>query len=510
MRPGERSRAHSRTDWSWCFTVPTFGETCWRTKACSHVVNVIRASLLPLDREGIMCSAPISRPPMEAPDLCWNVLYAFIFWLGVSVVLSLSIASFPMLVVVAAVLNVFMFVSSSSATGFPSCFPSDGQIQIMQDHVLKRYVKSPVQHLWTDLQVSIKGTNLKCQAHALSIKSQNPQSPTILLLHGTAASSTSFAECFDLLSQDFHVLALDLPGFGRSSTELDTTAKGRLSLAQMGTDFYVEFIDQFLNEQNLTAVILLGHSYGGFLSVHFAATRPQRITRLILLDAAGIFPTLGKLGCYWAVAFKFSLPQLLRYFLSPAGAWVCLTFFWAFGHDDETRYWFAVTQHPLGWGDRCIANAISLSWFEAYWKNPAISMLLNLPCPVLTVYGEEDNIMPIHQGRALEGLSGIPCVSVPKAGHSPFHDSEALILSEVVRDGSLSCNRPKRTALNGIPLVQWQTFKSTFSTTYTSKVIESLYDGCVVKEDERAREGSLHVQRDASRQEVDFEGYRSI
>tara|TARA_Y100000389_G_C17417068_1_gene494385 strand:- start:106 stop:1518 length:1413 start_codon:yes stop_codon:yes gene_type:complete len=453
-----------------------------------HDTAMIRISTLPVNRDGLcdglmaskvthgsvgqgFSGRPISLPAMRWPEACWSVVYACIFWGGLALGLSLSILCFPLLATVAACINIFMLTISSRWIGG---FPSDEKIQSMEDHVLRKYVQAHIQRSWTELQVSVGGEEVGCLAHSLSIRCKDDQAPTLLLVHGTGASSTSFSECFDLLAHDFHVLALDLPGFGRSTTELDSTAKGRHILSQTGVVFWVDFIEKFLESQDVQTVILLGHSYGAFISIHFAAKQPQRVSRLILLDSAGIFPTLGKLGCYWAVAFKFSIPQLFRYFLAPVGRWMCLVMFSPLGKDDESRYWFTVGQHPRGWGDRCIADDISLSWFGAYWKSPAINTLLNLMCPVMTVYGEEDGIMPIHQGRMLEELKGIPCIGVPKAGHSPFHDLDAPFLSAVVRDASQSCIGSERTVC--LPAIWWHTYVSTFSTAYTSNVIEILYD----------------------------------
>ena len=385
---------------------------------------------------------------------------------------SLYIVSFSILIVFAAVVNRIILVSSSPQSG---CFPTDEKIQIMEDYVLKKYVKVPVSSSWTELNVSPPGAvDVKCVAHSVSIRCHKDQAPTLLLLHGTAASATSYTECFEALSQDFHVLALDLPRFGRSTTEFDSTAKGRRALQETGTLFGVEFIQKFLESQNINAVVLMGHSHGGFVSLHFASTKPHRISQLTLLDSAGIFPTLGKLGSYWAVAFKFSIPQLLRHFLAPAGAWVTLAFFWKLGHDNESRYWFGVTQHPRGWGDRCIANDICLSWFGAYWEKPALPTLFNVKCPMLTIYGEEDDIMPIHQGRLLQEIKGIPCIGVPNAGHSPFHGNDASFLSEKVWDHSQGCRRSSK--VYSLLAIQWHTYRSTFSTSYTAHVIENLYD----------------------------------
>jgi len=115
-----------------------------------------------------------------------------------------------------------------------------------------------------------------------------------------------------------------------------------------------------------------------------------------------------------------------------------------------------------------------LSWFGAYWEKPALPTLFNVKCPMLTIYGEEDDIMPIHQGRLLEEIKGIPCIGVPNAGHSPFHGNDASFLSEKVWDHSQGCRRSSK--VYSLLAIQWHTYRSTFSTSYTAHVIENLYD----------------------------------
>ena len=402
-----------------------------------------------------------------------NAIWAFFFWSGVVLFFCMSGAVFSLLVIFAAFFNLVMILISPDLS---TRFPDDSQIQIMEKHVLGNYVNTHIEHLCVDLRICAGGMDVKCLAHCLLVKSKKCKAKTLLLVHGNAASAASFAECFDLLSLDFNILALDLPGFGRTRTELDSTARGRKIMSSMDIEFWVDFIAKFLDARELTDVTLLGHSYGGYISVKFAELNPLRVTGLILLDCVGIFPTLGKLGSYWAVFFKLSIAQLLRYYMSPIGAWVCLTKYMAFGHTVETLYWFALTQNPHGWGDICIANEISLSWIGSYWKNPALSSLLRLTCPVITIYGTDDCIVPIHQGYILQQVYSIPCFGIPDAGHSPLHGHNALIFSETVRNFFRSTGSNLKTKEVIIPNIQWQSFVSTFSLNYTSKLIDKLYD----------------------------------
>ena len=109
------------------------------------------------------------------------------------------------------------------------------------------------------------------------------------------------------LAPEMHVYALELPGGGR--TEMPTTAALSLDDALALT---VAFIEAFCLSQGLGPVRVLGHSFGGFLATHLALQHPARVSQLLLAAPAGLFPTLGPLGAYHALLFRFSLTHLPR------------------------------------------------------------------------------------------------------------------------------------------------------------------------------------------------------
>lgn len=101
--------------------------------------------------------------------------------------------------------------------------------------------------------------------------------PTILLMPGLTAN----AHCFDGLiaaglSPQFRVLALDLRGRGQSSQP-----EQGYSFADHAAD-----IIGVLDQLGIERAVLGGHSYGGLLSLYLAASYPERVNQLLILDAA--------------------------------------------------------------------------------------------------------------------------------------------------------------------------------------------------------------------------------
>jgi len=101
----------------------------------------------------------------------------------------------------------------------------------------------------------------------------------VILIHGLGGSVDDWKNVIPALAPDFHVLAFDLPGFGKSDKgSQDYSPTRYANLAHFLADHY------FPNKP----YHIVGHSMGGAISLRFAAQRPLRFQRLVLIDAAGI------------------------------------------------------------------------------------------------------------------------------------------------------------------------------------------------------------------------------
>ena len=98
--------------------------------------------------------------------------------------------------------------------------------------------------------------------------------PTLLLLHGLNNNAWSWARVANLLGEGRDVVAVSMRGHGRS----DAPANG-YTLAETTAD-----LAAFLDALGLDAVDLAGHSWGGKVALHFAATHPGRVRTLTLAD----------------------------------------------------------------------------------------------------------------------------------------------------------------------------------------------------------------------------------
>jgi pimeloyl-ACP methyl ester carboxylesterase len=99
---------------------------------------------------------------------------------------------------------------------------------------------------------------------------------TVVLVHGLGGSHLNWDLLAPLLRPHTRVLAIDLPGFGRSEPG------GRRASVHAN----VEVLDRFLSEVAGTPAVLVGNSMGGMISILTAARSPEKVDGLVLLDAA--------------------------------------------------------------------------------------------------------------------------------------------------------------------------------------------------------------------------------
>ncbi len=102
---------------------------------------------------------------------------------------------------------------------------------------------------------------------------------SVLLLHGFGADKDNWNLFSRYLTKTYHVIAPDLPGFGESS---------KIWSDQYHITAQVERVHEFAKEINLTRFHLLGNSMGGLIAGVYAATYPDEILTLCLLDPAGV------------------------------------------------------------------------------------------------------------------------------------------------------------------------------------------------------------------------------
>lgn len=101
----------------------------------------------------------------------------------------------------------------------------------------------------------------------------------LLFVHGWQSSAevwNPFAQYFSEMG--FNTLTIDLPGFGKSQrVESDLDIQD-----------YVDVVDGFVSKLGIDRLVLVGHSFGGAVSLKLASKHPKYLSKLVLVDSSGI------------------------------------------------------------------------------------------------------------------------------------------------------------------------------------------------------------------------------
>ncbi|MCU6432802.1 alpha/beta hydrolase [Undibacterium sp. Jales W-56] len=118
--------------------------------------------------------------------------------------------------------------------------------------------------------------------HGLNVhlRDQGPASDPlpIVLIHGTSSSLHTWEAWVDVLKTQHRVITMDLPGFGLTGPNVQDDYSNQV---------YVHFILDLMDKLSVQRFILGGNSLGGEIAWQVAASAPERVAKLILVDAAG-------------------------------------------------------------------------------------------------------------------------------------------------------------------------------------------------------------------------------
>ena len=232
--------------------------------------------------------------------------------------------------------------------------------------------------------------------------------PVLLMLHGWSMSSAVFQEVMALLSDDFRVLAPDLPGHGASTVS-------RLDFSQ---ESFAADLEEWLALIGIDTLHLLGWSLGGQVAIQMAARRKVRIERLILVATTPYFVAASDWPHGLPVTQVRAMDrQMQRHYEQSMSEFFRLMF------DGEElaqeRYRdiirFAVRDGSLP------EREVSRRGLKILGSTDLRPLLEEIDMPTLVHYGELDLITVPAACRSLaETIPGAREVRLDDVGHAPF------------------------------------------------------------------------------------------
>ncbi len=256
-----------------------------------------------------------------------------------------------------------------------------------------------------------KVTLLGCR-HTIAYTDLGKGDKTILFIHGLGSYSPAWKHNIEDLSRKYRCVAIDLPGYGKSSKEPHS---GKMT-------HYAGVIKEFLSALGIEKAYLAGHSMGGQISITTTLLYPEIVEGLILVAPAGFERfTPGQRLWFRDVmtlkGVKLTTPEAIinnlatNFYRLPREAEFMITDRIQMRHaKDFDAYCYAVVQSVNGMVDE-----------------PVIDYLQDIKVPTLIFYGENDNLIPnrfLNPGRTRDiaqygayKIQGSKLVMVPRCGH---------------------------------------------------------------------------------------------
>jgi pimeloyl-ACP methyl ester carboxylesterase len=247
--------------------------------------------------------------------------------------------------------------------------------------------------------------------------------PPVLLLHGWPTSSFLWRRVMVPIARANRVVAPDLPGFGASDKPPD---------ARYDFEFFELTIDELLEALGIERIGLAVHDLGGPIGVHWALGRPERLSRLALLNTL-VYPQFSE--AVMAFIKACSEPELREQLTSPAGLEAAMKL----GLADESKLTddvVAAVQEPFG--DEPSRRALAAAGIGLPVEGFAEieRRLPSLEVPVRVIYGARDRILPDvaeTMGRVKKDLPQAEVTALDDCGHFLQEEAPERIGAELAR-----------------------------------------------------------------------------
>lgn len=225
----------------------------------------------------------------------------------------------------------------------------------------------------------------------------------IVILHGWGLSARVFEPLAKLLrSRGFRVYVPDFPGFGNAGIP-----KRPLFLAD-----YVDFLSKYLQKNNIKEPIIIGHSFGGRVTLKFQERYPDAASALILTGTPGYTPVPKKklmlLIAIAKIGKLFFLIPFINYF------------------QERVRKWY---YYVAGARDYSRAEGAMRDTFKNIVREELVTSMREIRVPTLLVWGEKDIIVPINIARRMkETIKDAKLIVVPNIGHAlPYKNPKEFV-----------------------------------------------------------------------------------
>ena len=223
----------------------------------------------------------------------------------------------------------------------------------------------------------------------------NTDKKPLVFLHGWVTSyiinknksiKQEYADVLDLLSHNFSVFFVELPGFGMQS----------LPEKPLVLSDYVSFVREFVSKNNLKEFVLAGHSFGGQIAAAFTAQYPECVSNLILYNAACIRKEFQETAASKTGRAAFHAVPFLR----------------------------PIFYRLIGRGGHTALPQIMQKTKSNVVRADISSVLEHMTTHTLVLWGESDDLTPLQEGKQIAHLIPGAQLIVHPGGDHVFHKKD--------------------------------------------------------------------------------------
>jgi pimeloyl-ACP methyl ester carboxylesterase len=243
-----------------------------------------------------------------------------------------------------------------------------------------------------------------------------PDRPQLILLHGFANSLQSFRELAPLLAGSYHVIALDMPGYGLSAKPADHDYR---NAAQ------ARMVQAFATALGLQKYVVGGHSLGGTIALH-VAVQDRRVSGLVLMNP-GIITT--------------GVPAITQHLFFPLPRVMAKTFGTRAFRERFLRQSFVdqsivtpqvIDDMMLGARSRGYLDGMT-SLMSQYVEGEELPLLARVSVPTLIVWGVQDKSKKPDELKELQAmLPGSVAVRVQESGHYVHEEQPEQVAAAMI------------------------------------------------------------------------------
>lgn len=259
------------------------------------------------------------------------------------------------------------------------------------------------------------------QVHYRDEGDRNDPSP-LILIHGTSSSLNTWDSVVKVIlshpKNNKRIIRFDLPAFGLTGPNPENN---------YASPYYTLFVDSFLNELKIKKCTIAGNSLGGGIAWQYAVAHPEKVNKIILLDAVG-YPQKNEKG---SLGFKIaSLPIInnLLLFITPKSL-VKKSLETVF-YDKSFVTEATITRYHellLSAGNR----RATLSLFKS--RKPLNTNEIKLiQQPTLIIWGEQDQLISVDNAYLFkQDIKNSQLFILPNVGHIPMEESYLKVANAI-------------------------------------------------------------------------------